>query len=108
MRVLSNICKSSYFASLSLDGKTFSNLSNLFLKSNYKFGLSYRFNVFKGLSFFYWSKPNFFYNFFVFDDFSYFTSKKNLKRVEHLPSILLDIVKKLKLNISVKIFIIMR
>ena len=102
LKILRKICRSSYFASLSLDGKTFSNLSNLFLKANYKFGISYKFNVFKDLSFFYWSKPNFFYNYFVLDDFSYFTSKKTLKKVEHLPSILLNIVKKLKLNISIK------
>ncbi|MDA8822784.1 hypothetical protein N9N34_03575, partial [Candidatus Pelagibacter bacterium] len=81
-------------------GKTFSNFINFFLKSKYKFGISYKFYLFKSLNI-YWSKPNLFYNFLVFDKFLFFTSKKFLKKIEHLPTILYRIVKDLKLNIKV-------
>ena len=76
--IFSNIVKSNYFCSLSLDGKSFSNFANLFLKAKKKFGIAYKFNLFDFVLNLKWSKPNFFYNYFIFDKFETFTSKKNL------------------------------
>ena len=73
--IFKNIIGHNYYCSLSLDGKSFSNIANFFLKAKFKFGISYRFNLF---SFIKWSKPNFIYNYFVFDRYEFFTSKKNL------------------------------
>ena len=57
--LLKKIAKKHYFASFSLDGKTYSNIVNIFIRSKYKLGVSYRFNLF--FKNFFWSKPNFFF-----------------------------------------------
>ena len=99
IKIFNDITKNEYFCSLSLDGKSFSNIANFFLKAKFKFGISYRFNLF---GFVKWSKPNFIYNYFVFDQYEFFTSKKNLSKIEHLPSILIKLANNLKLNLNSK------
>ena len=49
-----------------------------------------------------WSKPNFIYNYLVFDEFETFTSKKNLSKAEHLPSLLIKLANNLNLKINSK------
>ncbi|MBD1138124.1 hypothetical protein IDH18_00750 [Pelagibacterales bacterium SAG-MED41] len=100
--IFSNIVKSNYFCSLSLDGKSFSNFANLFLKAKKKFGIAYKFNLFDFVLNLKWSKPNFFYNYFIFDKFETFTSKKNLSNAEHLPSILVKLANNLNLKLNSK------
>ena len=48
----------------------------------------------------FWSKPNFIYNNLVFNYFNYFTSKKSLVKIEHLPTILSNLANKLKINVK--------
>jgi ADP-heptose:LPS heptosyltransferase len=81
IEIFNKIVKESYYASFAVDGKSFSNLCNIFLKSKNKFGLFYKFK-FLGIPFL---KPNIF-NFLFFDKHETFTSKKYLNKVEHLPS----------------------
>ena len=99
IKLFKKINKNNYYASLSLDGKSFSNLVNLLIKAKFKLGLSYKYNLINFPFRLSWSKPNFIYNFCVFDYFNYFTSKTDLKKVEHLPSILLDLLKKINLRV---------
>ena len=75
------IIRNSYFASFAVDGKSFSNLCNFFIKAKYKLGLVYNYKILN----FWFSKPNFLYNYFTFDNIQNFTSKNNLKKIEHLP-----------------------
>jgi ADP-heptose:LPS heptosyltransferase len=100
--IFNKIKSKSYYCSLSLDGKSFSNFINFFLKANIKIGISYRFYLLNFFIKIIWSKPNILYNYFVFDKFIYFTSKKSLTKVEHLPSILLKLLNFLNLNLSPK------
>ncbi len=81
IEIFNKIVKETYYASFAVDGKSFSNLCNIFLKSENKFGLFYKFK-FLGIPFL---KPNFL-NFLFFDKYEIFTSKKYLNKVEHLPS----------------------
>ena len=100
--IFNNIIKMNYYCSLSLDGKSFSNFTNLFLNAKKKYGISYIFNFFDFIVDFKWSKPNFIYNYLVFDKFETFTSKKSLSGIEHLPSILIKLAKNLNLKINPK------
>ena len=102
--IFREIVKSFYYCSLSLDGKSFSNYVNFFLNSEKKYGVSY---IFRFL-FFKWSKPNFIYNFFVFDKFKMFSSKNSLIKTEHLPSLLIMLANNLKLNLTPKKIIFMK
>ena len=79
--VFRNILKEKYFASFAIDGKSTSNFINFFLKSKFKLGLTYKF-FFLGLCF---SKPNFFYNKFIFNKYETFTSKSHLKKLSICP-----------------------
>ena len=100
LKIYKKIINFNYFASLSLDGKSFSNFVNIFIKARHKIGLSYKFNL---INFFFkvsWSKPNFLYNKFFFDYYEYFTSKKSLQKVEHLPTLLINLANKLRLKIK--------
>ena len=97
--IFNYIIKKNYYCSLSLDGKSFSNFTSFFLKAKKKFGISYIFNFFYSFK---WSKPNFFYNYLVFDKFETFTSKKNLSKAEHLPSLLIKLANNLKLKLDSK------
>lgn len=81
IEIFKNIIKEKYYASFAVDGKSFSNLCNIFLKSENKFGLFYKFK-FLGVPFF---KPNIL-NFLFLDKYETFMSKKYLEKVEHLPS----------------------
>ena len=100
--IFNNIIRMNYYCSLSLDGKSFSNFTNLFLNAKKKYGISYIFNFFDFIVDFKWSKPNFIYNYLVFDKFETFTSKESLSGTEHLPSILIKLAKNLNLKISPK------
>ena len=100
--VFKDIIKSNYYCSLSFDGKSFSNFTNFFLKATKKYGISYVFNIFNFIIGLKWSKPNFIYNYLVFDEFETFTSKKNLSKSEHLPSLLIKLANNLNLKINPK------
>jgi len=99
--IIKKICKYNYYASLTLDGKTFSHLANVLLKSQYKYGISYKFNLVKCLNI-YWSKPNYIYNKFFFNHYLFFTSKNFLKKAEHLPTLFIKLVSKLNLKLKKK------
>ena len=100
--IFKNIIRHNYYCSLSLDGKSFSNFTNLFLKAEKKYGISYVFNFFNSILNLKWSKPNFIYNHLIFDKFESFTSKKNLSKAEHLPSLLVKLANNLNLKLSSK------
>lgn len=97
-----NIIKSNYYCSLCLDGKSFSSFTNMFLKAKKKYGISYVFNFFDFIISFKWSKPNFIYNYLFFDRFETFSSKKNLSKTEHLPSLLIKLANNLDLKLNAK------
>ena len=99
IRILNLLRKSNYYAAFALDGKSFSSLITLFINSKYKLGISYKFNILNNI---YWSKPNLLYNFLVFSYCEYFTSKKNLKKVEHLPSIIIKLANRLGFQLNSK------
>ena len=90
------IIKDNYYASFVVDGKSFSYLCNLFIKSRFKLGIVYRY-IFCGISFY---KPNRLYNLFIFNKYEKFTSKKNMRKIEHLPTKIIELGK--YLNIQLK------
>lgn len=96
IKILTKIIKEEYFVSFAIDGKSFSNLCNFLIKSKYKFGLIYKYK-FLNLWF---SKPFFLYSYFIFDKFETFTSKKYLKKIEHLPSKFCKLGNFLNLNLK--------
>ncbi len=100
--ILRNIIKSNYYCSLSLDGKSFSNIANFFLKAEKKFGISYTFNLINFIINLKWSKPNLIYNYLVFDRFETLQSKKNLIKSEHIPSRLIKLSNNLNLKLNSK------
>ena len=59
--LLNKISKNNYYASFAVDGKSFSNLCNFFIKAKYKLGLVYNYKLFN----LWFSKPNFLYKYFV-------------------------------------------
>jgi ADP-heptose:LPS heptosyltransferase len=72
-----------YHASFILDGKNFSYLCNIFLRSNNKIGVSYK-SISKLLFFkFKSTKPSFIYNYFFFNRYETFTSKKYIRNTEN-------------------------
>ena len=97
IKIFKDINKTKYYCSLSLDGKSFSNIVNFFLKAEIKLGVSYKFNLLS--PFLKWSKPNFLYNYLIFDKFEFFSSKKSLYKIEHLPSILIKLSNNLQLKL---------
>ena len=96
--LLNKIISNNYYASFAVDGKSFSNLCNFLIKAKYKLGLVYNYKLFN----FWFSKPNFLYNYFIFNKFETFTSKKNLKKIEHLPTKLINLANFFKLNLKSK------
>ena len=94
--LLKKISKNSYYASFAVDGKSFSNLCNFYIKAKYKLGLVYNYKVFN----LWFSKPNFLYKYFVFNKFESFTSKEDLEKIEHLPSKLISLGNFFKLDIK--------
>ena len=89
------IISKEYFASFSIDGKTFSNFCSFFLRSKYKFILFYKFK-FLNLSI---HKPNIIFK-YLFSKYEIFTSKKFLQKVEHLPTKIISLGNHLNLNIK--------
>ena len=80
-----------YFASFVLDGKNFSYLCNMFIRSKTKVGIIYK-STFSIFSFkLDRIKPSSIYNYFFFDKVELFTSKKSLKKEEHLPKIYINL-----------------
>ena len=96
--LLRKINKGDYYASFAVDGKSFSNLCNLLIKSKYKLGLVYNYKILN----LWFSKPNFFYKYVVFDKYETFTSKKDLTKIEHLPTKLINLANYFKLNLKTK------
>ena len=94
IRIFKKIINNNYDASFALDGKSFSFICNLFIISKKKFALFYKYKFF-GISLL---KPNFLYTFF-YDHFETFTSKKYLRRIEHLPSKFINLGNYLNLKI---------
>lgn len=94
-KIFKYIISKKYFVSFSIDGKTFSNFCNLFIRSKFKFGLFYKFYLFN-FSFY---KPNIFFK-FIFDYCEIFTSKKHLQRIEHLPTKIISLGNQLGLKIK--------
>ena len=90
------IIKKSFYCSFAVDGKSFSNLCNFFISAKHKFGLVYRSKLYN----FWVLKPNILYNFLIFDRFETFTSKKDLKKTEHLTTKFLKLANVLKLNLK--------
>tara|TARA_B100000767_G_scaffold156919_2_gene147532 strand:- start:1816 stop:2853 length:1038 start_codon:yes stop_codon:yes gene_type:complete len=97
IKILRKILNSNYFASFAVDGKSFSNFCNFFISSKYKFGLVYKYKLLN----LWFSKPNFLYNYFVFNKFEIFTSKKNLTKIEHLPTKFIRLGNFLGLNLKI-------
>ena len=96
--LLNKIISSNYYASFAVDGKSFSNLCNFLIKAKYKLGLVYNYKIFN----IWFSKPNFLYKYFIFDKYETFTSKKNLTKIEHLPTKLINLANYFKLNLKAK------
>jgi len=95
LKIINYIQSKKYFASFCIDGKTFSNICNFFIKSKYKFGLFYKFYL---LNFSFY-KPNIFFK-FIFDYYEIFTSKKYLKKIEHLPTKIISLGNQIGLNVK--------
>ena len=96
--LLRRINNSNYHASFAVDGKSFSNFCNFLIKSKYKLGLVYNYKIFN----FWFTKPNFFYKYFIFDKYETFTSKKDLTNIQHLPTKLISLANHFKLNLKTK------
>ena len=94
--IFKKIISFKYYTSFAIDGKTFSNLCNFFLRAKIKLGLVYRYKLL-GVWF---TKPNFLYNYFSFNKFETFTSKKDLQKIEHLPTKLINLGNYFKLNLN--------
>lgn len=78
------IIKKKYYAAFIIDGKKFSHFCNIFIRSKNKLGLIYTSQI-KIFSFKFWvNKPSHIYNFFFFDKYEVFTSKKFLIESENL------------------------
>ena len=86
-----------YDVSFSIDGKSFSNLCTFFLNSKIKLGLIYKSNIF-GIPLY---KPNLLFK-IIFNYYETFTSKKNLLKIEHLPTKLINLANKLSFKIKNK------
>ena len=78
------IIKKKYYAAFIIDGKKFSHLCNVFIRSKNKLGLVYTSQK-KIFMFKYWiNKPFHFYNLIFFNKYEVFTSKNSLVRSENL------------------------
>ena len=78
------IIKKKYYAAFIIDGKKFSHLCNIFIRSKNKLGLVYTSQK-KIFMFKYWvNKPFHFYNLIFFNKYEVFTSKNSLVRSENL------------------------
>ena len=95
------ILKSEYYACFVLDGKNFSYLCNIFLRSKKKYGLVYK-SLKKFVFNFKSYKPLKLYNFLFFDKFEIFTSRKYLIKNENLAQKYLNLFNELNLNLTVK------
>tara|TARA_E500000178_G_C17023033_1_gene756538 strand:- start:740 stop:1762 length:1023 start_codon:yes stop_codon:yes gene_type:complete len=95
IKIFKKILNKNYDASFTLDGKSFSFLCNLFIKSKKKFALFYKYKLF-GIPFL---KPNVLHTFFC-DYYETFTSKKYLTQIEHLPSKFINLGNYLDLKIN--------
>jgi ADP-heptose:LPS heptosyltransferase len=94
--LIRDLFKNKYYASFSVDGKSFSNFCNFIIKSKFKLGLVYKFKFLN----IWLTKPNFLYNYLIFDKYETFTSKKYLTKIEHLPTKLINLANFLNLEIK--------
>ena len=97
IKIFKDIIKNKYYGSFSIDGKSFSNLCNFFINSNTKLGLLYKSYIF-GIPIY---KPNLLCR-LTFKKHETFTSKKFLKKPEHLPSKLINLANYFGLKIKYK------
>ena len=97
MKIFKKLINKEYYASFCIDGKSFSNFCNIFIKAKYKLGLFYRYKFFS-LSLL---KPNYL-NTLLFDKYETFTSKKIINKTEHLPSKFIKLGNYLDRNIKKK------
>ena len=91
-----------YFLSLVLDGKKFSYFCNIFIKSKHKLGIVYKYY----LNFFNFKikclKPSRFYNYFFFNKYEIFTSRRFLLKSENLSQKYIDLLSQFNLGITNK------
>lgn len=102
IQVFFQIIKNKYISTFILDGKKFSYFCNIFIKANYKFGLSFKyskkiFNI--PITIF---RPSRIYNYLFFEKVLYFTARKYLKESESLCQKYLDLFNFFDLNITDK------
>ena len=97
IKIFKKIISKTYDASFALDGKSFSFMCNLFIRSKKKVALFYKYKIY-GIPFL---KPNFLHTFF-YHHYETFTSKKYLTRIEHLPSKFINLGNHLNLKIKEK------
>jgi ADP-heptose:LPS heptosyltransferase len=101
-RIFLEIIKNIYHATFILDGKKFSYFCNIFIRSKYKLGLSYR-SVKKIFNYnLYFYKPNRIYNFLFFNKVQFFTSRKYLINIESLSQKYLNLFNFFNLNLNVQ------
>lgn len=91
-----------YHSTFVIDGKQFSFICNIFIRSKYKYGLVYKSKI-KFFKFHLNSlKPSFFYNNLFFTKFEIFTSRKYLEKIEPLCIKYLNLFNNLDLNLTEK------
>ena len=83
-KIFFKILFNKYYASFILDGKNFSYLCNIFLLSNFKFGICYKsFKFFFGFKLVF-TKPSKLYNYLFFTKYELFISRKFLNKKVNL------------------------
>ena len=102
IKIFFHIINKIYFLSLVLDGKKFSYFCNIFIKSKHKLGIVYKYY----LNFFNFKinclKPSRFYNFFFFNKYEIFTSRRFLIKSENLCQKYIDLLSQFNLGITNK------
>lgn len=102
IKIFFKIIKKKYYACFVVDGKKFSYFCNIFLKSKYKLGISYR-KIIKlfNLEYVLFNSSRI-YNYLFFNKVSYFTSKKYLNKSENLCDIYLSLFNYFNLSLTNK------
>lgn len=96
------IIKYKYYASIVLDGKSFSYFCNIFIRSEKKLGIVYK-KIKKIFNFeIYFLRSGRIYNYFFFDKIVFFTSKLSLKKIENLCSLYLTLFNEFGLSLTPK------
>ena len=100
IKIILRILKKNYHTSVAMDGKKFSYLCSLLIKSNNKLGLVYKVkSSFLGLFKFTRYRPftfRFISEILIFDFIKIMTGRRSLKEVEHLPSIYISLLESIQ------------